>query len=62
MVLSENDNPVLHEGTVSTWDKLVHHVAEVVEPIAIEDRPCLSSQDRVREKVAIVLQKKNVDQ
>jgi len=39
-----------------TWDKLVHHVAEVVEPIAIEGRPGLSSLDRVREEVAIALQ------
>ena len=38
-----------------TWDKLVHDVAEVVEPVAIERRPGLYSLDRVREKVAIAL-------
>jgi hypothetical protein len=38
-----------------TWDKLVHHVAEVVEPVAIESRPGFYSLDRVCEKVAIAL-------
>ena len=39
-----------------TWDELVHYVAQVVEPVAIERRLVLYSLDHVCEKVAIALQ------
>jgi hypothetical protein len=42
-------------GIIRTWDKLVHYLAQMPEPVSIQSRPSLSSLNAVSEKVAVAL-------